>query len=117
MRAELADEGGEEVDGRGARRCLERHRAPGPVELRGDGEAARVEVEVAPADGERLGDAEPGVGERRAERPVVVAEFAEERAELRAVEVARLALAGRRGAVVAVEAAAGRHRDVPCFAA
>jgi hypothetical protein len=56
-----------------------------------------LEVDVAPAERERLGHAEARVRECRRNRPVLVAELREEPVDLRAVEVAgfRLPLPGR----------------------
>jgi hypothetical protein len=82
---------------------------PVRVELLRDVDPLLVEVDVGPRQPERLGDAEPGVGAGRGDRPEGVAHLREQLGDLGRVEVARFGQAREAGPVVAVEVA----DDVP----
>src|SRR5262249_11330476 len=73
------------------------------AELGGHGERASLEVDVSPAEAERLRETQPREGADRGHRPERVAHPQEEELELVGREVARLALALGARAVVAAE--------------
>jgi hypothetical protein len=79
------------------------------VQLAGDRQRPGGEVDVCPAQAERLGDPEARVGERGRDRAEGMAELGQEQLDLGCVQVAGLADSLRARAVVAVEVSA----DVP----